>query len=137
MLMSPSYSGSFVQSQLTAPLVCDRSRQLKSRSASTTGCASESGAKHDSYAQQEFENGLPEIRPDLEDGSTSRHISEEEMRQRKNKAVKAWLEHQVGKEKLDLVQILQAHHVIVRGGPKEGSKLITALLEWKQREPAA
>lgn len=37
-------------------------------------------------------------------------------------------EHQVGKEKLDVVQILQAHHVIVRGGPEEGNKLIKALL---------
>lgn len=37
-------------------------------------------------------------------------------------------EHQVGKEKLDVVQILQAHHVIVRGGPQEGNKLIKALL---------
>jgi hypothetical protein len=48
-------------------------------------------------------------------------------------------EHQVGKEKLDVVQILQAHHVIVRGGPEEGTKLINALivssldlLSWKQ-----
>ena len=106
---------------------------------------------------------------DIEDGSTFRQISEEEMRQRKNKAVKAWLvwlcatqhlcfqgslpdnellsvsrhwtcwqssvsplselqEHQVGKEKLDVVQILQAHHVMVRGGPEEGNKLIKALL---------
>ena len=45
----------------------------------------------------------------------------------------------MGKEKLDVVQILQAHHVIVRGGPEEGTKLINALivssldlLSWKQ-----
>ncbi|BDA51049.1 hypothetical protein COCOBI_17-2690 [Coccomyxa sp. Obi] len=142
--MSLNSNASLVQSHLTSPLLdaiapfsCNLQRQLDSRSASTTGCAFETGAKDDSYAQQEFENGLPEIRPEFEDGSTSRDISEEEMRQRKNKAVKAWLEHQVGKEKLDVVQILQAHHVIVRGGPEEGNKLISALLEWKQREPAA
>lgn len=29
---------------------------------------------------------------------------------------------------MDVVQILQAHHVIVRGGPEEGTKLINALL---------
>ncbi|CAL8466171.1 g5707 [Coccomyxa elongata] len=142
-LTSSSLNASSVQSQLTSPLVnevaavaCNVQRQLDSRSASTTGRASATGAKDDGFVQQEFEDGLPEIRPELQDGSTSRYISEEEMRQRKNKAVKAWLEHQVGREKLDVVQILQAHHVIVRGGPEEGNKLIKALLEWKQREPA-
>ncbi|EIE21242.1 hypothetical protein COCSUDRAFT_57146 [Coccomyxa subellipsoidea C-169] len=70
---------------------------------------------------------------EFEEGSTFRSITEDEMRQRKNKAVKAWLEHQVGGEKLDVVQILQSHHVIVRGGPEEGTRLIDALLEWKQK----
>lgn len=37
-------------------------------------------------------------------------------------------EHQVGKERVKVVQILQAHHVIVRGGPEEGKQLIDALL---------
>lgn len=34
----------------------------------------------------------------------------------------------MGKESVALVQILQAHHVIVRGGPEEGQKLLGALL---------
>ncbi len=51
-----------------------------------------------------------------------------EVRSSKHRIVCIVQEHQVGREKLDVVQILQAHHVIVRGGPEEGTRLIDALL---------
>ena len=102
----------------------------------------------------------------VDEGSSTR-ISEEELRQRKSKAVMSWLvrglpsilprprsiptitgnacakyssdsacrvhanamqEHSVGKERVELVRMLQAHHVIVRGGPEEGQRLLDALL---------
>ncbi|KAK9901993.1 hypothetical protein WJX75_000523 [Coccomyxa subellipsoidea] len=110
-----------------------RSSSSRCASTSTVIHALEKDASSEGFAQQELHNGLPEVTPEVEDGNTYRSITEDEMRQRKNKAVKIWLEHQVGKEKLDVVQILQAHHVIVRGGPEEGTKLINALIEWKQR----
>ena len=34
----------------------------------------------------------------------------------------------MGKERVELVRMLQAHHVIVRGGPDEGQRLLDALL---------
>jgi hypothetical protein len=37
-------------------------------------------------------------------------------------------EHQVGREKVEVVQILQSHHVIVRGGAEEGRRLVDALV---------
>lgn len=98
---------------------------------------------------------------DVDEGRTQ--VSEEDLRQRKTKAVLGWLvrgalrvlcmvfdqaqttcdrcshhacwlrpcamqEHQVGRERVELVRILQGHHVIVRGGPDEGQRLLDALL---------
>ena len=37
-------------------------------------------------------------------------------------------EAQLGKDRMELGKLLQSHHVLVRGGPDEGQKLIEALL---------
>jgi hypothetical protein len=90
---------------------------------------------------------------DVEEGSSWTKLSEEEMRQRKSRAVLSWLvrarmqlcvhglplrqsfhdswvkqEHSVGKERVELVRLLQAHGVVVRGGAEQGQRLLAALL---------
>ena len=42
--------------------------------------------------------------------------------------MQAWLDKQVGAEKLHLAKLLQQHGVIVRGGQEQGQKLMDALL---------
>ena len=42
-------------------------------------------------------------------------------------------EAKVGKDKLELVRLLQEHRVIIRGGGEEGQQLLNALLVSKMR----
>lgn len=58
-------------------------------------------------------------------------ITEEELRSRKSQAVRGWLEARVGKEKMEVVEILRKHHVVIRGSNEEGQRFIEALLDWK------
>lgn len=37
-------------------------------------------------------------------------------------------ENNVGRDKLEVAQILKEHHALVRGGPEQGTKLVEALL---------
>ena len=50
------------------------------------------------------------------------------MKARQSKAVRAWLDKQVGPEKLKLAKLLQEHAVIVRGGPEHAQRLMDALI---------
>lgn len=42
----------------------------------------------------------------------------------------------VGAERVEVAQILQSHHVIVRGGPEQGKLLMDALLVSHSLRPA-
>ncbi|KAK9804230.1 hypothetical protein WJX72_002405 [[Myrmecia] bisecta] len=75
---------------------------------------------------------LPEVVApvgDIEHGASK--FTEDEIKERQSKAVRSWMEQRMGREKVALVQILQQHNVIVRGGQEEGLKLVDALLHWK------
>ena len=50
------------------------------------------------------------------------------MKARQSKSVRAWLDKQVGPEKLELAKLLQEHAVIVRGGPEHAQRLMDALI---------
>ena len=52
----------------------------------------------------------------------------EDVKARQSKAVRAWLDKQVGPEKLELAKLLQEHAVIVRGGPDHAQRLMDALI---------
>ncbi|CAL5228538.1 g11692 [Coccomyxa viridis] len=96
-----------------------------------------SGTSRDSssFTQHEMQSGLPDIMPETDEGGGP-SLSEEEMKQRKTKAVMSWLEDKMGRDKLDVAKLLQRHNVIVRGGAEEGRKLLDALVEWKQQGQA-
>jgi len=47
------------------------------------------------------------------------------------------MEAQVGAEKVAVAQILKDHNVLVRGGPEQGTKLMDALVAWKQGQSPA
>ncbi|KAK9840753.1 hypothetical protein WJX81_002357 [Elliptochloris bilobata] len=77
----------------------------------------------------EAQQGLPE--PLTEEEQSESHKAE--VTRRKGAVVRAWLEDRLGAEQVALVKILQSFGVVVRGGPEDGKKLVTALLEWKQQ----
>ncbi len=52
----------------------------------------------------------------------------EDVKARQSKSVRAWLDKQVGPEKLELAKLLQEHAVIVRGGPENAQRLMDALI---------
>ena len=52
----------------------------------------------------------------------------EDVKARQSNAVRAWLDKQVGTEKLELAKLLQEHAVIVRGGPEHAQRLMDALI---------
>jgi len=76
---------------------------------------------------------LPEVvaAPEAEEGGPGK-LTLEELKARQSRSVQAWLDKQVGAEKLHLAKLLQQHGVIVRGGQEQGQKLMEALLAWKQ-----
>jgi len=52
----------------------------------------------------------------------------EDVKARQSKAVRAWLDKQVGPQKLELAKLLQEHAVIVRGGSENAQRLMDALI---------
>ncbi|KAL0024130.1 hypothetical protein WJX77_000599 [Trebouxia sp. C0004] len=87
------------------------------------------------HEQDMLQRELPESPDALQDAGqgAGRSITEEELTQRKSFAVRAWLEGKVGRDKVEVAQILKDHNVLVRGGPEQGSKLMEALVAWKNQ----
>ncbi|KAL0048033.1 hypothetical protein WJX82_006159 [Trebouxia sp. C0006] len=87
------------------------------------------------HEQDVLQKELPESADALQDAGqgAGKSITEEELTQRKSSAVRAWMEGQVGRDKVQVAQILKDHNVLVRGGPEQGSKLMEALVAWKNQ----
>ncbi|DBA89670.1 hypothetical protein WJX79_003311 [Trebouxia sp. C0005] len=87
------------------------------------------------HEQDMLQRELPESPDALQDAGqgAGKSITEEELTQRKSSAVRAWMEGQVGRDKVQVAQILKDHNVLVRGGPEQGSKLMEALVAWKNQ----
>ena len=56
---------------------------------------------------------------------------EEELRRRRARALKSWLEEELGSEKTALMAVLAKHRVQIPGGGDEAKALLDELLEWK------
>jgi hypothetical protein len=102
-------------SVLTPGIFGGGNRTLSSASASS----SSSGKDDDEKEKAEGWGDLPK--------------SEEELANRRAKALRKWLENEVGEERASLMTILGTHKVKVPGGGEEAKAFMDDLLLWKAK----
>lgn len=56
---------------------------------------------------------------------------DDDVRRRRARALRAWLESELGAERTALMTVLAKHHVQIPGGGDEANALVNELLEWK------
>ncbi|KAL3151852.1 hypothetical protein ABBQ38_012817 [Trebouxia sp. C0009 RCD-2024] len=98
----------------------------------TPGASEKTGILHE---QGVLERELPDLKDVVQDEGpgAGRSSTEDELKQRKSSVVRAWMETQVGADKVEVAQILKDHGALVRGGPEQGQKLMEALVAWKRQ----